>query len=78
MDRYMILYKVTYTDELNDHKERTEMGFVCEPTHSAAVKTIEDYYGERNIIEVTVQAWDTNVLVVPEGFITTIEKENGF
>ena len=78
MDRYMTLYKVTYADELNDYKERTEMGFVCTSTHSEAVKTIEDYYGERNIIEVTVQAWDTDVLIVPERFIATIEKESGF
>ena len=78
MDKYMTFYKVTYADELDNYKEKTEVGFVCESTHSEAVKAIEDYYGERSIIEVTVQAWDTDVLIVPEDFIKAIEKENGF
>ena len=78
MDKYMTLYRVTYVDELNNHKEKTETGFVCESTHSAAVKAIEDYYGERFIIEVTVQAWDTDVLIVPEDLTKIIEKENGY
>lgn len=76
MENFMIQYTVTFTDELNNYKEKTEHGFVCAPTHSEAVKIIENYYGERNIIEVHVQAWDTNVLIVPENLIEVIGKEN--
>ena len=78
VETFMTQYHVTYCDELNDYKETHASGFVCAPCHSDAVRQVEDYYGERNIIDIWVQAWDVDILQVPTEMIPAIEKENGY
>lgn len=65
----MFYYYVEYVDE----KEEYESGLIAAESYSTAVEELTDYYGEENIIAMTVTDMCSNV--VTEADFKDIKKE---
>ena len=53
----MFKYKVRYWDD-DENKALNETGLVAAKSWSKAVNKVRDYYGEKNVYEVTIEEWE--------------------
>lgn len=53
----MFKYKVRYWDDV-ENKVLNETGLVAAKSWGKAVNKVRDYYGEKNVYEVTIEEWE--------------------